>query len=223
MAVLKKHCSRLCQCLPQDYMKTIGKIKKRAVVPDGLIRQLMLLPSPKHVNHHIIAAMMRPLTNEAGVLGFCDLMEFVLDDQQSKVFIENLRNGMYISFVLIVSMYKYRYIHTYTAKGYILKGLYVNFILTEILEAMSVATFNFNTTTVTTSTSNSTTTTTTTITTTTITTTTTATTTSTTSSVATTVNVIKKPVFMPINSAEEQSVVHNMPSGTHMYICICKS
>ena len=96
LGVLKKHCSKLCQCLPEDYMRTLDRIKRRASVPEGLIQQLTALPTAKQVNHHIIAAMLRPLTNEAGVLGFCDIMESVLEDDQSKAFIESVRNGMFV-------------------------------------------------------------------------------------------------------------------------------
>ena len=95
LAVLKKHCPRLCDCLPEDYRKTLDRIRMRATVPEGLVQQLAILPSPKKVNHHIVAAMLRPLTNEAGVLGFCDLMESVLDNEQSLVFIERIRNGKF--------------------------------------------------------------------------------------------------------------------------------
>ena len=64
-------------------------------MPEGLVQQLTALPSPQQVNHYIIAAMLRPLTNEAGVLGFCDIMESVLEDEQSQAFIEIVRNGMF--------------------------------------------------------------------------------------------------------------------------------
>ena len=94
MAILKKHCLRLCQCLPEDYMKTLDRIRRRATVPQGLVQQLASLPTPTQVNHHIVGAMLRPLTNESGVLGFCDTMESVLEDDQSKAFIESIRNGV---------------------------------------------------------------------------------------------------------------------------------
>ena len=94
IAVLKKHCPKVCQCLPDDYMKSLDRIRRHATVPEGLIQQLALLPSPKLVNQQIIAAMLRPLTSDAGVLGFCDILESVLDDEQSRSFVERLRNGI---------------------------------------------------------------------------------------------------------------------------------
>ena len=78
-------------------MRTLDRIRRRASVPEGLVQQLSMLPTAKQVNHHIIAAMLRPLTNEAGVLGFCDTMESVLEDEQSRSFIESIRNGMLCS------------------------------------------------------------------------------------------------------------------------------
>ena len=77
-------------------MKTLDRIRLRATVPEGLVHQLATLPSPKQVNHHIMAAMLRPLTNVAGVLGFCDTFECVLDDEQSRQLIESIRNGAFI-------------------------------------------------------------------------------------------------------------------------------
>ena len=94
MAILKKHCLRLCQCLPEDYMKTLERIRRRATVPKGLVQQLASLPTPTQVNHYIVGAMLRPLTNESSALGFCDTIESVLDDEQSKAFIESIRNGV---------------------------------------------------------------------------------------------------------------------------------
>ena len=78
-------------------MRTLDRIRRRASVPEGLVQQLSMLPTAKQVNHHIIAAMVRPLTNEAGVLGFCDIMESVLEDERSQAFIESVRNGMFYS------------------------------------------------------------------------------------------------------------------------------
>lgn len=78
-------------------MRTLARIRRRASVPEGLVQQLASLPTTKEVNHYIIAAMLRPLTNEAGVLGFCDIMESVLEDEQSQSFIESVRNGMFCS------------------------------------------------------------------------------------------------------------------------------
>ena len=78
-------------------MKTLDRIRLRATVPEGLVHQLAALPFPKQVNHHIIAAMLRPLTNVAGVLGFCDNMECVLDDEQSRGLVEGMRNGAFCS------------------------------------------------------------------------------------------------------------------------------
>jgi len=63
-------------------------------VPGGMVQQLAMLPSPEQANHHIIAAMLRPLTAEVDILGFCDFLESLVDGEQSKVFIESFRNGM---------------------------------------------------------------------------------------------------------------------------------
>ena len=42
--------------------------------------------------------MLKPLMDVAGVLGFCDIMECVLvDDEQSRGMVEGMRNGAFYS------------------------------------------------------------------------------------------------------------------------------
>lgn len=84
-------------------MKTLDRVKAHAYVPGGLVQQLAMLPSPEQANHHIIAAMLRPLRAEIDILGFCDLIESLMDGERSKVFIESFRNGMFC--VLFICTY----------------------------------------------------------------------------------------------------------------------
>ena len=79
-------------------MKTLDRIRQHAVVPQGLVHQLAVMPFPKQVNHHIMASMVRPLMDVGNVLGFCDIMECVLaDDEQSRGLVEAMRNGAFYS------------------------------------------------------------------------------------------------------------------------------
>ena len=214
-------------------MKTLDRIRLRATVPEGLVHQLAALPSPKQVNHHIMAAMLRPLTNVAGVLGFCDTFECVLDDEQSRQLIESIRNGAFIVCAQLGT------------KTYITLHLCQAFIVTEICEALScppatttVTNTNTITTTATSTTTNTITTTTaataaavvstntaTTVNTTTTTNTNIATTANTapTAAMATTVNMIKPITFnesVPLSSTTEHLAADHNSTGSYVYIIL---
>ena len=60
---------------------------------DGTIYQLSKLPSFELANCHILAAMIRPLSEEVNLIGFCNLVEDLMDEADSKRFIRKLRNG----------------------------------------------------------------------------------------------------------------------------------
>jgi len=93
LAILRKHFTKLCACLPDDYKQTISRIKRTSVVPEGLVHQLALLPTAKEANCTILAAMIRPLGEEAHLVGFCELVKSLVDSPESKTFIETMKNG----------------------------------------------------------------------------------------------------------------------------------
>ena len=93
LAVLRKNFAKLCHCLPQDFKQTIRRIKKIASVPSDTVYKLSKLPTFELANCHILAAMIRPLTRDAGLIRLCDVVEELVDDSESKIFIESLRKG----------------------------------------------------------------------------------------------------------------------------------
>jgi len=90
--VLKRYYTRLFQCLPQDYVKTVNKLKQ--ISPAGVsadcLNQLRRLPSTEMINEAIIASVLNEIATHDNVFSFCDIME-CLSDQNS--LIECLRNG----------------------------------------------------------------------------------------------------------------------------------
>jgi len=96
LAVLRKHFRKLCHCLPQDYKETIRRIKRTSLVQDGLMVKLAMQPTPELANCHILAAMIRPLTEEVHLIAMCDSLMDLVDSPESKTFIENLRSGKII-------------------------------------------------------------------------------------------------------------------------------
>ena len=93
LAVLRKYFTKLCHCLPHDYKQTISRIKRTAVVPEGMAYQLSKSPTFELANCRILAAMIRPLREEVDLLGFCDSVENLVDDDESKRLIVKLRSG----------------------------------------------------------------------------------------------------------------------------------
>ena len=93
LVVLRKHFAKLCQCLPQEYNKTISKIEENATVPEGLVPQLQTLSTPELANCHILAAMIVPMEKEVHLVSFCDFVKELVEDDESRDFIEKLKNG----------------------------------------------------------------------------------------------------------------------------------
>jgi len=79
--------------LPQDFKQTIKRIKRTASVPDETTYRLTKLPSFELANCHILGAMIRPLRGEESLIRFCDSVDDLVDDPESKEFINKLRNG----------------------------------------------------------------------------------------------------------------------------------
>lgn len=91
--VLKKNYTRLCQCLPQDYMKTIEKLKQLVKLQDDIVIYLMNLPSADHVNEAVVASLVTGIKSDVDALRYCDLMENLVDNQSSKTDIDLLRKS----------------------------------------------------------------------------------------------------------------------------------
>jgi len=84
----------LCHSLPQDYQITITRVRRIAAIPEGLASQLAMLPTSELANCHILAGMIRPLSREIHLVGFCESMKELMDsDVCNMTFIENLKNG----------------------------------------------------------------------------------------------------------------------------------
>ena len=93
LAVLKKNYTRLCQCLPQDYMITLNKLKQILTLSDDVLSELTNLPTVNDINNAIIGLLMTVIIkSNMDALQFCDVMENIVDSK-SKAHIEILRNG----------------------------------------------------------------------------------------------------------------------------------
>ena len=97
LAVLKKNYTKLCHCLPQNYMKTINKLRLLGFREDALSK-LTHLPITDLINEVIVGFLMvATIKSDVKALQFCDLMDNLVDSKSSQTHIEILRNGKYIN------------------------------------------------------------------------------------------------------------------------------
>ena len=92
-AVLKKNYTRLCHCLPQDYMKTLNKLKQIMRLSDDVLSNLSEQPTADLINENIIGFLMVAIKSDMEALQLCDIMENIVDGELSTTYIEILRNG----------------------------------------------------------------------------------------------------------------------------------
>jgi len=96
LPVLKKYYTRLHNCLPQDYVKTVNKLYQ--LIPDGIttdyLYRLEGFPSVELINEVIMTDVMIEIGTDVGTFVFCDIMDNLCEDTASKNCIQCLRNGM---------------------------------------------------------------------------------------------------------------------------------
>ena len=97
LQVLKRNYTRLCQCLPQNYEKTVDKLKQiMPNTPDNFIDQMRAYPETEIINEVIMSHVIFAIRSDYGVLEFCNAVDKLYDDVASKKFVASLRNGMCI-------------------------------------------------------------------------------------------------------------------------------
>ena len=95
LPVLKKYYTKLCHCLPQDYVKTVDKLKEMLLgLPADYVDKLREYPSTKIINEVLLGSVMCPLSKDDDVFDLCDIMENLCDEITSINVINNLRNSM---------------------------------------------------------------------------------------------------------------------------------
>jgi len=93
-AVLRQNFEGLCNCLPQDHLVTVTRLRQQGLVVGTLQQDLDRLSSTDARNEMIIAILIGIIPGEVQVLKFCDCLEDLTDNDTSKEFIHNLRSGM---------------------------------------------------------------------------------------------------------------------------------
>ncbi|XP_065885289.1 uncharacterized protein [Dysidea avara] len=98
LEVLKKNFAKLCNCLPQDCMKTIDRVKELNVVSHDALQRLREINDQTTVNEWIMSVLMVYIKSDVDVLIFCDRMDQLVDCTASKLFIDSLKEEFLNSF-----------------------------------------------------------------------------------------------------------------------------
>ena len=115
--VLKRNYIKLSQCLPQDTRKTIYKLMQMdsqqiLKLPDGVLNHVGAFSSTKKINETIICILMARTRVDTTGLDFCDILECLVESENSRKAIQSIRNGITqhsdVNFMLV--QLKLRYI-----------------------------------------------------------------------------------------------------------------
>jgi len=94
LIVLKKNYQRLHQCLPQDYSKTIERLKNLNIkFSDEELSILYSLRSNNLINEAIISKLLTYLYSDSKVLFFCDILQLLVEGKASNDLVNKIRNG----------------------------------------------------------------------------------------------------------------------------------
>ncbi|XP_065894262.1 uncharacterized protein [Dysidea avara] len=96
LSVLKKNYTRLWQCLPQDYVKTVHKLKQLIPgIASNYLDLLRLFPSIEMINETIVGNVICLTMEDGNVFLFCDIMETLCEETAPKnQVIEAFRNEL---------------------------------------------------------------------------------------------------------------------------------
>ena len=111
LAMLKRNYTRLCHCLPQDYMKTINKLKEILSPPDEYVQKWIDIAAANLFNETVVGMLMATIETDAYALNFCDIMETLCDNESSRTHIEMFRKGNFITIIRNTIVYVHTHIY----------------------------------------------------------------------------------------------------------------
>jgi len=100
--VLKNNFTRLYQSLPQDINATIYKLMqmvshKMLQLPNGVLDHVRKFQSIQKINETIICILMAKTRMDTTGLEFCDILETLIESENSRNTVHIIRNGMLYS------------------------------------------------------------------------------------------------------------------------------
>ena len=97
MKILKKYYSSLCHSLPADYNKSIAVLNKMGYCPTyvhALAKKFKAFGSSLKARQYLLDSLILTIDCEEAVLDICDLIDWMVEDDEMKHYIESFRNGI---------------------------------------------------------------------------------------------------------------------------------
>ena len=95
--IYKTYYTSLWKCLPKDANKNLDKLHIMKVgIADTTLNRWRKFPSSELINEVIVGAIMSTTKSNFDTLMFCGVMEKLMDNMEAKMFINYVREGMYL-------------------------------------------------------------------------------------------------------------------------------
>ena len=94
--MLKKNYTKLCYCLPQNYIEAIRKFKEVCKLPDShyyILTEASNLMNGNTRKEAIIVLIIMEMKCDAHALIVCDYVEKIADNENSKSVVKTIRHG----------------------------------------------------------------------------------------------------------------------------------
>ena len=96
--MLHSHYDTLWQNFPQDYLITLSRLCDLLPVDERLVETIALYPTTDQdvANRRILNAALSNVKQDNELLGFCVLVEKLIDDPAQATMMEKLRSGQFM-------------------------------------------------------------------------------------------------------------------------------
>jgi len=91
--MLHKYYDMLWQSFPGDHLITLSRLCELLPVDERLVETIVSYSSADMANKRILNAALSNLKHDSLVLGFCALVEKLIDNPEKAKMIENLQSG----------------------------------------------------------------------------------------------------------------------------------
>ena len=93
IALLKKHYDFVWRSFPEDYMASLSTLCEIFKVDEDTIELITLLPTSEQSNRMILDYILFIMVGEDKLMGFCDLIELLINNTRLSKIVTELRNG----------------------------------------------------------------------------------------------------------------------------------
>jgi len=91
--LLKKHYESIWRSFPEDYMATLSTLCDIFKVDEDTVELITLLPTSEQSNRMMLDYILYIMKGEEKLMGFCDLIELLINNTRLSKVVTELRNG----------------------------------------------------------------------------------------------------------------------------------